>query len=193
MLRPQSLPPLDGLIILGARLNPEGQPGRIARLRLTHALTCWQALGGLPFLLLTGGPSRQPAGVAATEARAMADFALAWGEDQGGHELRSRVAGRLILEEASLSTQASAQNTLPLVLALNLKEVGLVSDALHLKRALFLFRRHFRRQPVRLHPLPAPGVVSHYWRHRRYLWLTKMLLRESGAWLKTLARLAARR
>jgi uncharacterized SAM-binding protein YcdF (DUF218 family) len=188
-----TLPPLDGLIVLGAKLNPEGRPGRIARLRLTHALACWQAQGSRPVLVLSGGPSRHPPGGRHSEARAMADLALAWGEEQGGPALRDLVASRLVLEEASLNTQASAHNTLPLVLALNLREVALVSDAFHIKRAYFLFRRHFRRHPVNLHPLPAPGAVSHYWRHRRYLWLTKMVLRESGAWLKTLARVLGRR
>ncbi len=190
---PPHMPRLDGLIVLGARLNPEGKPGRIARLRLLHALDCWRAQGGQPFLLLSGGPSRHAAGLTQTEARAMADFALAWGEEQGGPALRDLLASRLVLEEESLTTEASARNTLSLVLALELKEVGLVSDSLHGRRARFLFRRRFRRHPVNLHPLPAPGVVIHYFRHRRYLWLTKMALRESAAWVKALARALARR
>ncbi len=184
----QALPRLDGLIVLGARLNPEGKPGRIARLRLSHALACWRGQEGRPLLLLSGGPARHPSGPALTEARAMADFALAWGEEQGGPPLRDLLASRLVLEEASRNTEAAAKNTLALVLSLKLREVGLVSDSLHGRRAWFLFRRHFRGHPVHLHPLPAPGVVSHYWRQSRYLWLTRMALRESGAWLKALAR-----
>lgn len=187
------LPRLDGLIVLGAKLNPEGQPGRIARLRLAHALACWREQGGRPLLFLSGGPSRHTAGVAVTEARAMADFALAWGEEEGGSGLRDLLASRLVLEEASHNTETSAKNLLALVLSLGLKDVGLVSDSLHGRRARFLFRRHFRRHPVNLHPLPAPGVVSHYWRHRRYLWLTKMALRETAAWVKAVARTLARR
>jgi len=182
----ESLPPLDGLIVLGAKLNPEGRPGRVARLRLLHALHCWQAQGGRPYLLLSGGRSPYPVAAPVTEAQAMADFALAWAETQGGPALRSQVAARLVLEEASRNTQASAHNLLPLILSLQLTEVGLVSDSFHLKRALFLFRRHFRRHAITLHPLAAPGLVRHYWRQRRYLWLTRMVLRESAAWLKAL-------
>ena len=66
--------------------------------------------------------------------------------------------------------------------------MGLVSDALHMHRAHYLFRRHYRQHPVSLHPLPVPGVIRHYWQNRRYLWLTRMALRETGAWLKILAR-----
>lgn len=176
---------LDCLIVLGARLNPEGRPGRIARMRLLHALEVWRAQGAGAFLLITGGPSH-PAGV--TEARAMADFALGWVADNWGPRDRERLAASLVLEEVSLSTQDSAENTLPLILRLEVQTLGLVSDTLHLKRARRLFRRHFRPHPLIIHKVPVPGVIRHYWQNRRYLWLTKMVLRETGAWLKLLAR-----
>lgn len=178
-----SSPPLDGLIVLGARLNPEGLPGRIARMRLEHALNWWLADGARCCLLLTGGCSGK---LPVSEAQAMAAYALGWAEARGGAELRERLAACLILEEASLSTRESARHALPLVKERCLNRVGLVSDVLHLKRAHYLFRRHFQHQGVSLHPLPVPGVVRTYLRNRRYLWLTKMLLRESGAWLKVL-------
>lgn len=177
----------DCLIVLGARLNPEGRPGRIARLRLTHALEVWQEQGGEAYILITGAPTHH---TPVTEARAMADYALNWVAENWGPEQRNRVASCLILEEASHSTRDSAVNTLPLVLEFNLKTVGLVSDVLHLKRVRHLFHRHFRGHPVTLHPCPVPGVIRHYWQNRRYLWLLKMALRETGAWLKVLARRA---
>lgn len=180
-------PALDCFIVLGARLNPEGRPGRIARLRVEHALHLWHAGGAQGYLLLTGGCSGE---LPVSEARAMADYALERVEDHWGLELRKRLAGCLILEETSLSTRDSARRTLPLVQELKLNTVGLISDALHLRRAHYLFRRHFRRHAVTLHPLPVPGVIRHYWKNRRYLWLTKMALRETGAWLKVLARRA---
>jgi len=117
----------------------------------------------------------------------MADYALAQMAEHGDPELQERLATRLILEESSLSTRDSARRTLPLIRDLNLGTVGLISDALHLRRAHYLFRRHFRRHGVTLYPVPVPGVIRHYWQNRRYLWLTKMALRESGAWLKVLA------
>lgn len=178
-------PSLHCLIVLGARINPEGKPGRIARMRLEHALALWHHGGGASCLILTGGSSR--AGLAVSEARAMADYALERVEQEWGLEARERLQLCLVLEEGSLTTHESAANTLPLIADRNYTAVGLVSDALHLRRARYLFRRHFRRHPVVLHPLPVPGVIRHYWQNRRYLWLSKMALREAVAWLKVLA------
>ncbi len=171
---------------MGARINPEGKAGRIARLRVEHALKVWRESGATGCLLLTGGCSRE--GLEISEARAMADYALLRAEEQGGPELRERLGACLLLEEDSGNTWDSACRTLPLVRELNFRAVGLVSDSLHLRRAHYLFRRHFGKQPIILHPLPAPGVVRHYWQHRRYLWLARIIFRETGAWLKVLTR-----
>jgi uncharacterized SAM-binding protein YcdF (DUF218 family) len=176
---------LPCLIVLGARINPEGRPGRIARMRLEHALALWHEGGGAGCLILTGGCSSP--GLAVSEARAMADYALERAAQKWGPEVRERLEARLVLEEGSLTTRESAANTLPLVVDRNYTAVGLVSDSLHLRRARYLFRRRFRRHPVALHPLPVPGVMRHYWQNRRYLWLSKMALREAAAWLKVLA------
>ena len=178
--------PFDCLIVLGARINPEGRAGRIARLRVEHALQLWQEGGGTGYLILTGGCSQE--GLEVSEARAMADHALDRAAAHWGPEVQQRLENCLILEETSRTTWESACHTLPLVRALNLAAVGLVSDALHLRRAHALFRRHYRHHPIRLHPLAVPGVIRHYWQNRRYLWLTRMALRETGAWLKFLAR-----
>ena len=171
----------DCLIVLGASLNPKGQPGRVARLRLLHALQIWRKHRPGCQILITGG--RRP-GTAGSEARAMAGWSLNWVAANWGAEVRAELASRLILEEASLNTAASAANTLPLVQGLGRRTVGLVSDRLHLRRAHYLFRRHFARHGITVHPLPARGLLQHYWRQRRYLGLTKMALREGGAWLK---------
>jgi len=177
---------LDGLIVLGARLNQEGRPGRIARMRVEHAIRLWHARGASCRILLTGGCSRE--GLAVSEARAMADYAIERAAMYWEPDIHERLETCLVLEEASRTTRDSARHTLALVRDLNLAAVGLVSDALHLRRAHFLFRRHYKNHPVLLHPLPVPGVFRHYWYNRRYLWLLKMMLRESGAWVKVLAR-----
>ncbi len=183
---PKSLPsPLGCLIVLGARLNRKGEPGRVAKLRLLHALQLWRDhRPGCP-ILITGG---QTVGAATTEARAMARWSLAWVETHWGSGVREEVASCLVLEEASHNTAASAANTLPLVQGRGVKAVGLVSDSLHSRRAHYLFRRRFTCHGITVHPLPARGLVQHYWRQRRYLWLTKMALREGGAWLKVLVK-----
>jgi hypothetical protein len=190
-IMPKQTPPLPCLIVLGARINQEGRPGRIARMRVEHALKIWREEGATGFLILTGGCSRE--GLTVSEARAMADYALDRAEAHGGPGLRERLGACLLLEEASLTTSDSACHTLPLLLDLDIGAVGLISDALHLRRAHFLFRRHYRGHPIKLHTLPVPGVIRHYWRNRRYLWLTRMAIRETGAWLKVLTRRSRRR
>ena len=182
--------PLDGLIVLGARLNPRDRPGRVARMRLTHALHLWRHHCPQGFVLLTGGIMP---GCGCSEARAMAAWALAWVAEHWGEAFQEALKSSLILEEASRSTAASARHTLPLVHDRGTRAVGLVSDALHLHRAAFIFRRHFHPRGITIHPLPARGLVRHYWQQRRYLWLSKMALREGGAWLKVLGGLIWRR
>jgi uncharacterized SAM-binding protein YcdF (DUF218 family) len=183
----QNLLSLDALIVLGARLNPEGRPGRIAKMRLTHALEVWRDRCPGAYVIITGGIT---GGHRVSEARAMADWALHWTKENWGRETRDRLQPCLILEESSRNTAASAAHTFPLLKELNLKSVGLVSDALHLRRVRYLFRRHFRGHAITFHLCPAPGIYRSYWVQRRYLRLGKMFLREGGAWLKALARRA---
>jgi uncharacterized SAM-binding protein YcdF (DUF218 family) len=180
-------PHLDGLIVLGARLNPKGQPGRVAKMRLLHALHLWRERYPGRLLILTGGVS---GATPVSEARAMAQWALQWVAENWGPDLEEKLRPCLLLEEASRSTATSAANTLLLVKGLNLQGVGLVSDGLHIRRAHYLFRRHFSPHPILLVPLPVPGVLRHYWRQGRYLRLSKMALREGAAWLKLLGALA---
>jgi uncharacterized SAM-binding protein YcdF (DUF218 family) len=123
----------------------------------------------------------------------MADWALAWVGEHWGEAVREALQACLVLEEASRTTAASARYTLPLVQKLGFRRVGLVSDSLHIPRAQLLFKRHFHPWGIKVHPLPARGLVRHYWRKRRFLWLGKMTLREGGAWLKALGSLALRR
>jgi hypothetical protein len=181
---------MDCLIVLGAKLNARGEPGRVARLRLTHALNIWRELEGEPHLLLCGAPTH---GTGVTEAQAMAAFALDYAKENFAPVLQERLAARLILEEDSHTTHATAVNTLALARSRQFRRLGLVSDTLHLPRAHYLFRRHFRPHRLELHPLPARGLIKHYWQARRYLWLTRLTLRETGAWVKLIARRLARR
>jgi uncharacterized SAM-binding protein YcdF (DUF218 family) len=174
---------LDGLIVLGARVNPQGQAGRVARMRLHHALELWRSRYPGTYLFITGG--RRP-GTIISEASAMAQWLRDWAAANWDAPAQESLTSSLILEELSHNTAASAHHLLPLVQQLNLTTLGLVSDTLHMRRAWFLFRRYFGRHGIAIHPFPVPGVLEHYWQRRRYLWLTKMALREGGAWLKVL-------
>jgi uncharacterized SAM-binding protein YcdF (DUF218 family) len=190
MLKPSLAPDFPLLIVLGARLNPRNEPGRVARLRLRHALHCWRRRHPRGQVLLCGGV--QP-GTGCSEARAMADWALRWVAGHWGEEVKEVLGSLLILEETSRNTAASARLTLPLVQDLGVSAVGLVTDTVHIHRATLLFKRRFTPQGITVHPLPARGLVRHYWDNRRYMWLGKMALREEGAWLKLLSDLARER
>jgi uncharacterized SAM-binding protein YcdF (DUF218 family) len=187
---PQFSQPLEGLIVLGARLNPQDQPGRVAQVRLTHALNLWRQGRGGGYVLLTGGVMP---GCGCSEARAMADWALTWAAGRWGEEVREALHACLVLEEASRSTAASARHTLPLVEARGSRCVGLVTDTFHIHRATFIFKRRFAPVGVTIIPLVARGLGRHYWQRRRYLRLTRMALREGGAWVKALGRLLLER
>jgi len=185
-----SCPPLTALIVLGARLNHRGEPGRVAKLRLRHALQLWREQPPGCRVLITGG---QFPGDPTSEARAMAGWSLNWVEEIWGGPARKHLESCLILEEVSRNTAASAANTLTLVQGQGFTAVGLVSDSLHSHRAHYLFRRRFAPHGITVHPLPARGLVRHFWRQRRFFRLSKMALREGGAWLKVLGSLLLHR
>lgn len=174
---------LDVLIVLGALVGRDGYPGRVARIRLIHALQL--AIEEYPdsYLLLSGG---QRQGTPISEARAMATWGLGWAESQWGGELRGRLDERLIYEESSLTTADSARNTALLLRERRFGAAGLVTDSLHIHRAHYLFARYIAAQQLRLKLLPVPGLVADYWRRRRYARLSKLILREGGAWAKLL-------
>jgi uncharacterized SAM-binding protein YcdF (DUF218 family) len=184
-MRDARQPALEVLIVLGGRVGADGYPGRPTRLRLLHALNLWRQHYPGAYLLLSGGRNR---GAPVSEARAMADWALQWVEENWGAEARERLAPLLVLEETSRNTAAAAQNTLALLQQLGCKHAGLVTDHLHMRRAHYLFRRQAGAHLHSLHPLPYPGLFRDYWERRRFLRLTKMLLRESGAWVKVLGK-----
>jgi hypothetical protein len=180
---PQPPPHLDGLIVLGAPVNPQGGPGRVARLRMVHTLELWRTRYPECLIFITGG--RRP-GAPISEAAALARWSAEWAAGRWGTAVGESLAGRLILDERSHNTAASARNLLALIRPRQLGALGLVTDTLHMSRARFLFRRHFARHGIAIHSLPVPGVLRPYWQRGRYWWLTRMALREGGAWLKVM-------
>ncbi|MFP3867232.1 MAG: YdcF family protein [Desulfobacteraceae bacterium] len=174
---------MDALIVLGALVGQDGHPGRVARFRMSHALRL--AIEHYPHscLILSGG---QRKGTPTSEARALAAWGLAWAESVWDQGVRERLDGRLIYEEGSLTTAESACNTARLLRQKGLTQAGLVTDSLHIHRAVYLFARHFADHQLHLQPLPIPGLYADYWRRRRYARLSKLVLREGGAWVKLL-------
>jgi len=172
---------MDVIIILGALVGKDGHPGRVARFRLQHALPL--VIEDYPdsWVVITGGllPGRLM-----SEAQAMGDWAVRQAQDLWGEAVSQGVARRLIFEEASLDTASSAHHTALLMQTRGFKTAGVVTDTLHMPRVQYLFRRTFSPQGLEFQPFPAPGLFQDYWRRRRYLRLSKFILREAGAWVK---------
>ncbi|MDD3579976.1 MAG: YdcF family protein [Desulfobacca sp.] len=174
---------MDALIILGCLIGKDGYPGRVARFRVSHALRLAVEHYPQSYLILSGG--QQP-GTPTSEARALATWGLGWAESEWDASTRQHLAARLLYEEGSLTTAESAKNTVRLLRDKGFTQAGLVTDSLHIYRAAYLFARQVADHQLYLHPLPVPGLYADYWRRRRYGRLSKLVLREGGAWVKLL-------
>ena len=64
------------------------------------------------------------------------------------------------------------------------KTAGLITDTLHMPRVQYLFKQTFAPRQLEFRPRRPRGLLQDYWRRRRYLRLSKFLLREAGAWAK---------
>ena len=108
---------MDVIIILGAVIGRDGHPGRVARFRLTHALPVTVESFPDSWVVISGGflPGRP-----VSEAKAMGDWMVrqAFGK-MGGSESR-KLEQRLLPDEISMNTAATAFNS-----ALLMQERGL--------------------------------------------------------------------
>jgi uncharacterized SAM-binding protein YcdF (DUF218 family) len=116
----------DAIVVLGARLTPEGELSSLLEERVRAGVDLWRR-GAAPILCVTGGgpPGR-------VEADAMAAHALALGVERTA----------LRVERQSLTTEENARYTAALLGAEQCRTVWLVSQPFHLLRARWLFRRH---------------------------------------------------
>lgn len=176
---------MDAIIILGARLGRDGYPGRVARFRLQHALPLVMEDFPTSYVIITGGllPGRP-----VSEAKAMGDWAVQEAAARWGQSAATDLASRLLPEELSRTTAESAHYTALLLEQHGLKTAGVVTDTLHMPRVRYLFTQTFSPRQLAFQALPAPGLLQDYWQRRRYLRLSKFILREAGAWLKVWGR-----
>lgn len=172
---------MDVIIILGAVIGRNGHPGRVGRFRVQHALPLVIESYPGSRVIISGGVLR---GRLVSEAKAMGDWAVRQASQQWGESVGQDLEQRLLPEERSLNTADSAHYTALLMRELGLKTAGLVTDTLHMPRVKYLFNRTFPPRQLEFVPLPAPGLLQDYWQRRRYLRLSKFLLREAGAWAK---------
>ena len=116
--------PADAIVILGARVEPDGQPGPDLRVRTLHAVSLYQQ-GLAPYLVCTGGYKNDRLSAAAVACR----LAVSEGVPEE----------RVFLAEGSMTTGEDAASTRDLARARGWDTAILVSHPLHLERARILF------------------------------------------------------
>jgi uncharacterized SAM-binding protein YcdF (DUF218 family) len=118
--------PADAIVVLGARVQANGQPGSDLTSRTYHAVDLWLA-GNAPYIICTGGFKKERLSAAAVCRR----FAVELGVP----------ADRIYLADGSSSTIEDAASTAQVMADQGWRKAILVSHPLHLYRARWLFRR----------------------------------------------------
>ncbi|MBI2236333.1 MAG: YdcF family protein [Magnetospirillum sp.] len=118
--------PFDAAVVLGALLRPDGSPSPAMLRRIGHAVRLFEG-GRAANLLMSGGPVGHPT----PEAEAMRALALAAGIP----------AERIAVEVGSRNTIQNARLSRPILAERGWNRVLVVTDAFHLPRALYVFRR----------------------------------------------------
>jgi uncharacterized SAM-binding protein YcdF (DUF218 family) len=129
------------IVVLGARVRPDGRPSAALERRMRVAIALYQARVA-PLLVLSGGGRR-----AVPEAEAMRLLALAGGVPESA----------IMLEPRSQTTLENATETAKLLTLTGQEAVILVTDGYHALRARLLFRMagftvvavHTARVPMR--------------------------------------------
>jgi uncharacterized SAM-binding protein YcdF (DUF218 family) len=119
--------PVDAIVVLGAGTYDETTLKPDSSYRLLRALQLLKA-GHASRLILSGGTHR---GTRVSDARVMADVAVALGADPGA----------LILDEVSVSTSQQAEAVARIAGVRRLRSIALVTSPLHSYRASGTFRR----------------------------------------------------
>jgi uncharacterized SAM-binding protein YcdF (DUF218 family) len=126
----------DAIIVLGARVEQDGQPGPDLRVRTLHAVSLFRQ-GLAPYLVCTGGYHGDRYSAAAV-ARGLA---LAQGVP----------ADRILLADGSMTTREDAASAGELLVRRGWRTAILVSHPLHLERA----RLFFESQGITVYPSPT--------------------------------------
>jgi uncharacterized SAM-binding protein YcdF (DUF218 family) len=131
----------DAIIVLGARVRPDGQPGSDLLSRTYHALDLYQA-GYAPNFICTGGFAGDRLSAAAVACRFATDNGVP--------------AGRTWLAAGTSNTAQDAAAAAEIMRAQGWQTAILVSHPLHLYRAAW----HFRREGVEVYTSPTTTDVG---------------------------------
>jgi uncharacterized SAM-binding protein YcdF (DUF218 family) len=141
----------DAIVILGARVAPDGQPGPDLRVRTLHAVSLFQR-GLAPYVVCTGGYRDDRLSAAAVGCR------LARSE---GVPL-----DKIVLADGSMTTREDAISASELMLTRGWRTAIVVSHPLHLERARLLFEA----QGISVYPSPTnTNLTTIPWRTRAWL------------------------
>ncbi len=116
----------DAIVVLGARVEANGEPGSDLTSRTYHAVDLWQA-GYAPAIICTGGYRDEPLSAANVCRR----FALDLGVP----------ADRVLVADGTTNTSEDAASTARVMAERGWRTAVLVSHPLHLFRARWLFRQ----------------------------------------------------
>lgn len=149
-----SAEPADAAIVLGAAVHGN-QPSPVFQARIDHGVTLYQT-GKVRWLVLTGGTGE---GQLYAEAVVARDYAIRQGVP----------ASAILMETRSHTTSQNFDEAAPLLRGNGIRTALVVSDPLHLMRAL----RMARDRGIDARPAPAPGT-----RYRGFWSRAGFLLRE---------------
>ncbi len=138
--------PADVIIVLGAGLPPDNQPGPALVRRATHAANLWRQ-GMAAVILCTGG---LPGRATRTEADACAEILRGQGVPEAA----------IVQEDQSRSTEENALEAREVMRQNGWQTAVLVTDTFHLFRANWIFES----RGLRVYPSPAremsPGILE---------------------------------
>lgn len=145
----------DAALVLGAAVSG-GEPSPVFRERIRHAVALYKA-GQVRALVMTGGLGP---GDRVTEGEAAAEWARKEGVPNSA----------ILIEHRSRTTRENISNSVPLLIEHKLDRVLIVSDPLHMRRALAI------AAALGLEARPSPTTTSRYsgWKS----W-TEFLVRET--------------
>lgn len=135
--------PIDAVVVLGAAVSAPGVPGPALRRRLVHGVGEYRARAA-GHLVLSGGIVTHPP----AEAYVMRDLACGMGVSEAA----------IVIEDRARNTFENAVFTGRILRERGWQRLLIVTDAWHLPRALYVFRR--LGLPVSGAGVPHPAGVS---------------------------------
>ncbi len=141
----------DAIVILGARVDSDGEPGPDLRVRTLHAVNLFQR-GLAPYLICTGGYQGDRLAAAAVAC----NLAISQGVPPD----------KALLADGSMTTREDVTSARDMMLAHGWQTAILVSHPLHLERARLLFEA----EGIAVYPSPTNSDLAVIpWRTRAWL------------------------